>query len=111
MLSGAFCIVNFEINFQCQNLLCKFLNSSILLGPYGPDMKSCDLALQDLSNLLVEDEVTSEASVADIGRFIPRVPPSPSISHIMGIGQLLESVSSTFPMPMSEAYSILIYAK
>ncbi|XP_022965555.1 uncharacterized protein LOC111465423 [Cucurbita maxima] len=45
----------------------------------------------DLSNLLVEDEVTSEASVADIARFIPRVPPSPSVSHIMGISQLLES--------------------
>ncbi|XP_008453385.2 protein SEMI-ROLLED LEAF 2 [Cucumis melo] len=45
----------------------------------------------DLSNFLVEDEVTSEASVADIARFIPRVPPSPSVSHIMGIGQLLES--------------------
>lgn len=93
--------------------MCKFLNSSILLGPYGPDVKSCVLALQDVSNLLVEDEVTSEVSVSDIARFIPRVPPSPSISHIMGIGQLLESVSSTFPMPISEAYSyrILIYAK
>ena len=63
-------------------------------------MKSDVLALQDLSNFLVEDEVTSEASVADIARFIPRVPPSPSISHIMGIGQLLESVPFALPMYM-----------
>lgn len=63
-------------------------------------MKSDVVALQDLSNFLVEDEVTSEASVADIARFIPRVPPSPSVSHIMGIGQLLESVPFTFPVYM-----------
>lgn len=65
--------------------------------------KSYVLGLQDLSNLLVEDEVTSEASVADIARFIPRVPPSPSVSHIMGISQLLESVLYTFLMSMLEA--------
>lgn len=39
----------------------------------------------------VEDDATSEVSVADISRFIPRMPPSPSISHVISIGQLLES--------------------
>ncbi|GLT96388.1 hypothetical protein SLE2022_140120 [Rubroshorea leprosula] len=40
---------------------------------------------------LVEDDATSEASVADLSRFIPNIPPSPSISHVVSIGQLLES--------------------
>lgn len=55
--------------------------------------------------------MTSEASVADIARFIPRVPPSPSISHIMGIGQLLESVRFAFPMSMSEVQCMLVFEK
>ncbi|GLT88420.1 hypothetical protein SLE2022_064470 [Rubroshorea leprosula] len=40
---------------------------------------------------LVDDDARSEASVADLSRFIPKIPPSPSISHVLSIGQLLES--------------------
>lgn len=44
-----------------------------------------------LSNSIVEDDAISEASVADLSRFIPKVPASPSTSHVISIGQLLES--------------------
>ncbi|XP_021645864.2 protein SEMI-ROLLED LEAF 2 isoform X2 [Hevea brasiliensis] len=40
---------------------------------------------------LIEDDAISEASVADMSRFIPKMPSSPSVSHIIGIGKLLES--------------------
>ncbi|KAG8648315.1 protein SEMI-ROLLED LEAF 2 isoform X2 [Manihot esculenta] len=40
---------------------------------------------------LIEDDATSEASVADMSRFIPKIPSSPSVSHIISIGKLLES--------------------
>ncbi|EOY11659.1 Uncharacterized protein TCM_026768 isoform 3, partial [Theobroma cacao] len=40
---------------------------------------------------LLEDDARSEASVLDLSRFIPKVPASPSISHVISIGQLLES--------------------
>ncbi|PIN14940.1 hypothetical protein CDL12_12415 [Handroanthus impetiginosus] len=66
------------------------------------------------ANSLVEDDAMSISSVADITRFIPRVPasPSPSMSHIVSIGQLLESALevagqvagstvSTSPLPYS----------
>lgn len=43
------------------------------------------------TNSLVGDDVTSEASVADLSRFIPKIPSSPSVSHVISIGQLLES--------------------
>ncbi|KAF4389767.1 hypothetical protein F8388_009900 [Cannabis sativa] len=43
------------------------------------------------TNSLVEDDATSELSVADLSRFIPRVPSTSSGSHIISIGQLLES--------------------
>ncbi|WCJ43055.1 Protein SEMI-ROLLED LEAF 2 [Euphorbia peplus] len=43
------------------------------------------------SSSLVEDDAISEASVADMSRFIPKMPSSPSVSHIISIGQLLES--------------------
>ncbi|CAN1356771.1 Protein SEMI-ROLLED LEAF 2 [Linum perenne] len=43
------------------------------------------------SNSLVEDDATSEASVSDLSRFIPKIPSSPSVSHVISIGQLLES--------------------
>lgn len=50
--------------------------------------------LQDvMSTLLPEDDAVSETSVADLSRFIPKMPPSPSISHIISIGQLMESVN------------------
>ncbi|KAJ8771840.1 hypothetical protein K2173_027017 [Erythroxylum novogranatense] len=45
----------------------------------------------DALTSLVQDDVTSEASVADLSRFIPKMPSSPSVSHIISIGQLLES--------------------
>eukprot|EP00257_Ricinus_communis_P013037 XP_015570391.1 uncharacterized protein LOC8269823 [Ricinus communis] len=40
---------------------------------------------------LAEDDAVSEASVADMSRFIPKMPSSPSVSHVISIGQLLES--------------------
>ncbi|XP_050222959.1 protein SEMI-ROLLED LEAF 2 [Mercurialis annua] len=40
---------------------------------------------------LAEDDTLSEASVADMSRFIPKMPSSPSVSHVISIGQLLES--------------------
>lgn len=43
------------------------------------------------TNSLVEDDAISEASVADISRFIPRMPPSPCVPDVISIGQLLES--------------------
>lgn len=46
-----------------------------------------------MSTLLPEDDAVSETSVADLSRFIPKMPPSPSISHIISIGQLMESVN------------------
>lgn len=72
------------------------------VGKERLDMKklrsfNCSLicVLQDVtSNLLAEDDAISETSVADISRFIPKMPPSPSISHIISIGQLMESVNS-----------------
>ncbi|KAK3031229.1 hypothetical protein RJ639_036884, partial [Escallonia herrerae] len=45
-------------------------------------------------NSFVEDDVTSEPSVADFSHFIPRMPPTPSMSHMMSIGQLLESLAN-----------------
>ncbi|KAK6911653.1 hypothetical protein RJ641_023746 [Dillenia turbinata] len=64
------------------------------------------------SNAVIEDDAMSQSSVADISRFIPKVPPSPSMSHIISIGQLLESALevaghvagtsvSTSPLPYS----------
>ncbi|KAL3651352.1 hypothetical protein CASFOL_004354 [Castilleja foliolosa] len=65
-------------------------------------------------NSIVEDDAMSISSVADISRLIPRVPASasPSMSHIVSIGQLLESALevagqvagtcvSTSPLPYS----------
>ncbi|CAA0827273.1 Uncharacterized protein SHERM_22968 [Striga hermonthica] len=49
------------------------------------------------ANSLVEDDAMSISSFADITRFIPKVPASPSLSpsmsHIASIGQLLESAT------------------
>lgn len=61
-------------------------------------VNKCFLVLQDIAtNSLVEDDATSEASVANLSRFIPRMPtPSPT-SHIVSIGQLMESVISLTP--------------
>ncbi|XVE89558.1 hypothetical protein DITRI_Ditri20bG0005700 [Diplodiscus trichospermus] len=42
-------------------------------------------------NSLLEDDARSEASVLDLSRFIPKVPASPTVSHVISIGQLLES--------------------
>ncbi|GMN44036.1 hypothetical protein TIFTF001_013233 [Ficus carica] len=43
------------------------------------------------TNSLVEDDATSELSVADLSRFIPRMPSSVSGAHVISIGQLLDS--------------------
>lgn len=43
------------------------------------------------TNSLVEDDAVSEASVADLSRFIPKMHSSPSMPHVISIGQLLES--------------------
>ncbi|XP_015874915.3 protein SEMI-ROLLED LEAF 2 isoform X2 [Ziziphus jujuba] len=40
---------------------------------------------------LVDDDTTSEASVADLSRFIPKMPSTTSLPHVISIGQLLES--------------------
>ncbi|KAK4424539.1 protein SEMI-ROLLED LEAF 2 [Sesamum alatum] len=66
------------------------------------------------ANSLVEDDAMSISSVADISRFLPKVSasPSPSMSNIVSIGQLLESALevagqvagssiSTSPLPYS----------
>ena len=51
--------------------------------------------LQDFPpNSLVEEDLISESSVVDLSRFIPKMPASPSLSHVISIGQLLESVIS-----------------
>ncbi|RYQ89955.1 hypothetical protein Ahy_B09g096325 isoform I [Arachis hypogaea] len=39
----------------------------------------------------VEDDTISEASVSDLSRFVPKMPPSPSVPHVISIGQLMES--------------------
>ncbi|CAL1393230.1 unnamed protein product [Linum trigynum] len=46
---------------------------------------------EDVPSNLIEDDATSEASVSDLSRFIPKIPSSPSVSHIISIGKLLES--------------------
>ncbi|KAF8394670.1 hypothetical protein HHK36_020886 [Tetracentron sinense] len=64
------------------------------------------------TNTLVEDDALSESSVADLSRFIPKMPTSPSLPHIISVGQLLESALevagqvagtsvSTSPLPYS----------
>ncbi|KAJ4955982.1 hypothetical protein NE237_012765 [Protea cynaroides] len=64
------------------------------------------------ANSLVEDEVTSESSLADVSRFSPKVPTLPSLSQVISAGQLLESALevagqmagstvSTSPLPYS----------
>ncbi|KAK3034057.1 hypothetical protein RJ639_034282 [Escallonia herrerae] len=51
-------------------------------------------------NSFVEDDVTSEPSVADFSNFIPRMPPSPSMSHMMSIGSTLSlSLSLSLSLP------------
>lgn len=61
-------------------------------------MKLKHCILQDMpTSSLIEDDATSEASVADMSRFIPKIPSSPSVSHIISIGKLLESVIFSFP--------------
>ncbi|CAI0459623.1 unnamed protein product [Linum tenue] len=46
---------------------------------------------EDVPSNLIDDDATSEASVSDLSRFIPKIPSSPSVSHIISIGKLLES--------------------
>ncbi|GAB4835674.1 hypothetical protein Ancab_000584 [Ancistrocladus abbreviatus] len=64
------------------------------------------------ANSLVEDDVTSVSSVTNIPHYVPKVSPSPSMSHIVSIGKLLESALevagqvvgtsvSTSPLPYS----------
>ena len=61
--------------------------------------------LQDFpTNTLVEDDATSELSVADLSRFIPRMPSSTSRSQIISIGQLLESVITPLLFSPSVAF-------
>ncbi|KAF2307308.1 hypothetical protein GH714_026229 [Hevea brasiliensis] len=66
---------------------------------FESDKVIMDTLIENLSNAtedmptssLIEDDAFSEASVADMSRFIPKMPSSPSVSHIIGIGKLLES--------------------
>ncbi|XP_042512049.1 protein SEMI-ROLLED LEAF 2-like [Macadamia integrifolia] len=77
-------------------------DDAIMFGPQSVlDLKylqTISLSKESLSfdgdfqaNSLVEDDVISESSFADVSRFIPRVPTSPSLSHVISVGQLLES--------------------
>lgn len=97
---------------------CCYMNLSILFSSFyaatflivnicshqpesQPFLYVCRLLLQDFSpNSFVEDDKVSESSIADIARFIPKIPmsPSPSMTHVVSIGQLLESV--IFPQPL-----------
>ncbi|KAJ1383506.1 Armadillo-type fold [Sesbania bispinosa] len=43
------------------------------------------------SNSVGEDDTISEASVSDLSRFTPKMPVSPSVPHVISIGQLMES--------------------
>ncbi|KAK7269431.1 hypothetical protein RIF29_22157 [Crotalaria pallida] len=43
------------------------------------------------SNSVVEDDSISETSVSDLSRFVPKIPASPSMPHVISIGQLMES--------------------
>ncbi|XP_027363352.1 uncharacterized protein LOC113870950 isoform X2 [Abrus precatorius] len=43
------------------------------------------------SNSAGEDDTISEASVSDLSRFMPKMPVSPSLPHVISIGQLMES--------------------
>ncbi|KAK3198885.1 hypothetical protein Dsin_022300 [Dipteronia sinensis] len=59
---------------------------------HSKESGSSDDELQDiLTNLAFEDDAISEASVADLSRFIPKIPQSPSVSHVISIGQLMET--------------------
>lgn len=56
------------------------------------------------TNSLVDDDTTSEASVADLSRFIPKMPStSSSAPHVISIGQLLESVPTIFSASLSHS--------
>ncbi|CAM8888674.1 unnamed protein product [Rhodiola kirilowii] len=68
------------------------------------------------ANLFVEDDATSESTVSDLSRFIPKVPASPSVSQIINIRQLLDAslevagqvagtTVSTSPLPYSSMTS------
>ncbi|KAE9618925.1 hypothetical protein Lalb_Chr02g0147801 [Lupinus albus] len=43
------------------------------------------------SSSVAEDDTISETSVSDLARFVPKIPASPSVSHVISIGQLMES--------------------
>lgn len=50
----------------------------------------------------MDDDATSEASVADLSRFIPKMPSTSSSGpHVISIGQLLESVPTPFSASLS----------
>lgn len=69
--------------------------------------------MQEFSpNSFVEDDKVSESSIADMSRFIPRIPmsPSPSMSHVVSIGQLLESVIFPTTPYMCPHKSIWLFA-
>lgn len=82
----------------------------IQMASHSKESLSFDGDLQTSS--FVEDDAVSESSVADLSRFIPKIPPSPSMSKVICIGQLLESALevagqvagtsvSTSPLPYS----------
>lgn len=63
----------------------------VQLGSHSKDSPSFDEEFYP--NSFLEDDKVSESSIVDITRFVPRIPmsPSPSMSHVVSIGQLLES--------------------
>lgn len=98
-------------------------DDAFIFGPHSvvdlDDLQAIENSKETLSidgdfttNLMAEDDLRSESSVADLSRFIPHVAASPSMPHIISIGQLLESALevagqvagtsiSTSPLPYS----------
>ncbi|KAI8556998.1 hypothetical protein RHMOL_Rhmol05G0299600 [Rhododendron molle] len=98
-------------------------DDAFMFGPHSvvdlDDLQAIENSKETLSidgdfttNLMAEDDLRSESSVADLSRFIPLVAASPSMPHIISIGQLLESALevagqvagtsiSTSPLPYS----------
>lgn len=100
---------------QWVEVLCLRPDSSFTHTVYKyQSLMHLSLMLQDFpSDSSGDDDVTSESSVADFTNFIPKLPASPSMSHIISIGQLLESVTPFFYFPslIYACYSIRLFIR
>ncbi|XWS64447.1 hypothetical protein CRYUN_Cryun05aG0004500 [Craigia yunnanensis] len=96
-------ITELEIDDLTKQLLEPFTpDDAFMFGPRSiPDLDHNQMISHSKESLsfdedvrtssLLEDDARSEASVLDLSRFIPKVPASPTVSHVISIGQLLES--------------------